>query len=340
MKILITGACGFLGSNLSKRTLDNGDELIAIDNLSKKGSSENLNWLESFGKFDFHKADIRESRVLEKILKENKPDVVFHLASQVSMMTSLENPRLDFETNVIGTFNLLEAIRKYSKNSILIYSSSNKVYGDLEDLAYIESNTRFSSLDYPNGFREDLPLDFTTPYGCSKGAAEQYILDYYKMYDIETVVFRHSAMYGGRQFSNFSQGWIGWFCQKAMEIKKGKSKKPFSISGSGKQVRDVLFADDICQLYFQAINKISICRGQAYNIGGGLENSLSLIELFVLLENEMDIRMNYIRQEQRKSDQKFFVADISKAKNQIEWFPKVSKFEGVKKNLDWISTIV
>ncbi|WP_022854415.1 GDP-mannose 4,6-dehydratase [Thermodesulfatator atlanticus] len=340
MKYLITGGCGFLGSNLASEVLRKREELIIFDNLYRIGSYENLEWLKQQGDFRFVHGDIRNREDIEKVIKEEKPDVIFHLAGQVAMTTSIENPRLDFEVNALGTFNLLDAVRKYSPESIIIYSSTNKVYGDLGWVRYEETETRYIAPDFPNGFPESIPLDFHSPYGCSKGAADQYMLDFCRIYGIKTVVFRHSSMYGGRQFATYDQGWIGWFCLKAIEIKKGLLKEPFTIHGNGKQVRDVLYADDMIELYFKTIENIEKAKGEAFNIGGGMENSLSLLELFSLLEKELDIKMRYKKLPWRESDQKIFVADIRKAQKLIGWQPKVSKYNGIQKMLEWIKKLV
>ncbi len=340
MKYFITGSCGFLGSNLASEVLRRGEELIISDNLYRIGSYKNLEWLKQQGDFRFVHGDIRNREDIEKIIKEEKPDVIFHLAGQVAMTTSIENPRLDFEVNALGTFNLLDAVRKFSPESIVIYSSTNKVYGDLEWVRYEETETRYIAPDFPNGFPENIPLDFHSPYGCSKGAADQYLLDFYRIYGIRTVVFRHSSMYGGRQFATYDQGWIGWFCLKAVEIKKEILKEPFTIHGNGKQVRDVLYADDMIDLYFKTVEKIDKAKGQVFNIGGGMENSLSLLELFKMLEEMLDIKMRYKKLPWRESDQKVFVADIRKAQKLIGWQPKVNKHDGIKKMLKWIENLI
>lgn len=336
MKILITGGCGFLGSNLANSILSTfRGELFIFDNMSRNGSENNLQWLREKGAFKYYKNDIRIQADISKIVKEIRPDVVFHLAGQVAMTTSITNPRLDFETNALGTLNLLESIRKYSPDSFVIYSSTNKVYGDLEWVNYKESETRYLAEGYLNGFPENIPLSFQSPYGCSKGSADQYLLDYHRIYGINTVVFRHSSMFGERQFSTFDQGWVGWFCQKALEIKNETLKEPLTISGSGKQVRDVLFADDMVDLYFKAAENMKDIVGQAFNIGGGAENSLSLLELFTILEKELAIKIVPNNLPPRISDQKVFIADISKAKKMMKWEPKIDKITGVKKMLEW-----
>lgn len=338
MKFLITGGCGFLGSNLAAAILKNGDELFVFDNLYRKGASENLQWLQNQGNFKHYHSDIRSYNDVELAVKDCKPDVIFHLAGQVAMTTSLENPRFDFETNVIGGHNILECVRKYVPESIITYSSTNKVYGDLEFINYQQTSTRYIAEGYENGFDETLPLHFESPYGCSKGATDQYMLDYAKMFGLKTVVFRHSSIFGGRQFSTVDQGWIGWFINRALAVKKG-TVKDFTISGNGKQVRDVLFAPDLVDCYFSAIQNIEQTKGNAFNIGGGFDNSLSLLELFEILEQKLDIKMTYTSLPERKSDQKVFIADIKKASKQFNWQPKVSKNIAIDLMIDWINNI-
>jgi len=337
MKLLITGGCGFLGSNLASDAMMRGDELVVFDNLYRNGSRENLGWLQGQGKFTFEHGDIRNQNDITRIIQSFKPDAIFHLAGQVAMTTSIANPRMDFEVNVMGTHNLLEAVRQYAPDAIVVYSSTNKVYGDLEQYTYSETNTRYRCNEHPNGFNEQTQLDFHSPYGCSKGSADQYMLDYARIFGLKTVVFRHSSMYGGRQFATYDQGWVGWFCQKAIETKNTALSEPFTISGSGKQVRDVLHADDMKQLYRAALTNIEQAKGQAFNIGGGIENSLSLLELFTLLEKIAHIKLNYTALPVRESDQRVFVADLTKAKRMLNWQPMVSAQDGVARMVDWVS---
>lgn len=336
MKYLITGGCGFLGSNLAAEVLKKGDELFVFDNLFREGSTQNLQWLKEQGKFKFYHSDIRSYNDVERAVREARPNVIFHLAGQVAMTTSLDNPRLDFEINVLGGHNLLEAVRKYTPEAIVTYSSTNKVYGDFRDIEFEEKPTRYIAKGHEKGFDESLPLNFESPYGCSKGTIDQYMLDYAKMFGLKTIVFRHSSIFGGRQFSTIDQGWIGWFVKQALDIKTGKLKEPFTISGNGKQVRDVLFSSDLTTCYFEAIRNIETTKEQAYNIGGGIENSLSLLELFHLLEKELDIEMNYIELPWRQSDQKVFIANIEKAKRTFSWRVEIKKEEGITKMIDWI----
>ncbi len=327
-----------MGSNLANEVLRRGEELVVFDSLQRRGTEHNLAWLQSNGKFTFHYGDIRNSNDIENVVAKEQPDAIFHLAGQVAMTTSLENPRCDFETNALGTFNLLESVRKHSPESTVLYSSTNKVYGDLEWINYGENATRFIAEGYEKGFDETTPLDFRSPYGCSKGAADQYILDYHRIYGLKTVVFRHSSMFGGRQFAHYDQGWVGWFCQKAYEIKH-KKIEAFTIHGTGKQVRDLLHAEDVARLYFSAFENIEKVKGSAFNVGGGMENSMSLLELFEFLENKMGIEMKFTRLEERQSDQKIFVADSSKILQTIGWKPLVSKEQGVEKMLQWIEEV-
>jgi CDP-paratose 2-epimerase len=337
MKLLITGGCGFLGSNLAFDALDRGDELVVFDSLYRNGSRENLTWLQSQGNFKFEHGDIRNQNDITRVIQAFEPDAIFHLAGQVAMTTSIANPRMDFEVNVLGTVNLLEAVRQYCPNAAVIYSSTNKVYGDLEQYSYIETDTRYQCLERPDGFDENTQVEFHSPYGCSKGAADQYMLDYARIFGLKTVVFRHSSMYGGRQYPTYDQGWVGWFCQKAIETKKGQIKEPFTISGNGKQVRDVLYADDMKLLYIQALKSIDRARGNAFNIGGGIENSLSLLELFKQLEENLSIEMTYQMLPVRESDQRVFVADVRKANTLLRWEAKVSASAGIQKMLEWIN---
>ncbi len=335
MKYLITGGFGFVGANLSERVLKEREELIIVDNFFRYGTHLNYEWLKSKGDFKFYHADIRDYLSIEKIIKDEKPNVIFHLAGQVVMTTSISNPYMDFEINVIGSLNVLESVRRYSPQTIIIYSSTNKVYGDLAEFKYIETEKRYECLDYPNGFNENIKLDFHSPYGCSKGAADQYMLDYARIYGLKTVVFRHSSIYGGRQFATYDQGWVGWFCKKAVEIKKGVLKEPITISGNGKQVRDLLYSDDLVRLYFKAVENIDKAKGEVFNIGGGKENSLSILELFEILEKELDIKINFNKLKPRESDQRVFTADISKAKRIIGWSPTITKEEGIKRMIKW-----
>jgi CDP-paratose 2-epimerase len=339
MKFLITGGCGFLGSNVAKHVLDLGEELAVFDNLRRVGSERNLEWLRSLGEFAFYKNDIRNYDEVEAAVAAEKPDVVFHLSGQVAMTTSLENPLLDFEVNARGALNLLECVRTRCPEAVVCFSSTNKVYGDLEYLEYGETPTRYIAKGRERGFDETLPLDFQSPYGCSKGAADQYMLDYRRVYGLKTIVFRHSTIFGGRQFATIDQGWVGWFCRQAWAIKHGTAAGPFEIHGNGKQVRDILFADDLIECYLSAVQNISATQGQCYNIGGGPHNSFSLLELFRFLETLLSIKMEYVAKEPRVSDQKVFIADTAKAGRDFQWEAKISKERGVERMYEWVERL-
>lgn len=339
MKYLITGGCGFLGSNIASELLRLGHEVIIFDSLYRFGSYQNLEWLRSQGEFEYIHGDIRNVNDVERLIRTCKPEVIYHLAGQVAMTTSIADPRMDFEVNAGGSFNLLNAVRMYSPESVIIYSSTNKVYGDLEQFSYRETETRYECIESPNGFDENVNLIFHSPYGASKGSADQYMLDFARIYGLRTVVFRHSSMFGGRQFASFDQGWLGWFTQKAINIKNHKVTEPFTISGNGKQVRDLLYASDCVQLYLKSAEKIDAIQGNVFNIGGGIQNSLSLLELFGFLEKELEIEMNYLELPPREGDQRVFIANFEKANKLIGWTPAIDKEEGLLKMINWISSI-
>lgn len=340
MKLLITGGCGFLGSNLASYALSQGINLCVFDSLYRHGSQTNLEWLRAQGHFEFVHGDIRNANDVQRAVSRLKPDAVFHLAGQVAMTTSIADPRMDFEVNALGTLNVLEAVRTQAPDAIVIYSSTNKVYGDLEQYTYRETDTRYVCMDFPNGFDEQTPLDFHSPYGCSKGSADQYLRDYHRIFGLKTVVFRHSSMYGGRQFATADQGWIGWFCKMAAETRAGQREEPFTISGSGKQVRDVLHAEDMISLYFSTLKHADAAAGQAFNIGGGIANSLSLVELFKLLEAEIRQPLIYTNCSPRESDQRVFVADIGKITRLTGWKPQVDTEQGVGRMLAWTTSML
>jgi CDP-paratose 2-epimerase len=344
-RILVTGGCGFLGSNVAAHFLAQGWLVTVADALFRKGGDDNLAWLTGQAKpeqIHFVRLDLADDAAVTQVFRERGSfDFVCHLAGQVAMTTSLSDPRRDLLTNVVGTFNVLEAVRQFSPEALVAYSSTNKVYGDLDGLRYEETATRFLAPDHPRGFDESLPLDFASPYGCSKGAADQYVRDWHRNFGLKTVVFRHSSIYGGRQFATFDQGWIGWFCQQALRQQRTRQRgvppEPFTISGTGKQVRDVLHAEDLIRLYAAAYEHRDRIAGEIFNIGGGLENSLSLLELFQLLASLTGTELSYDRNPPRQSDQKVFVADIAKAARLLDWQPAVNKEEGITRMLRWVA---
>ena len=340
MNALITGGCGFVGSNLAAYLLDKGEKVTVFDNLSRHGASANLTWLRTLSTAEhnpvtFIHGDVRNAFDVESVVKEIRPDVIFHLAGQVAMTTSMQSPRRDFEINVLGSINVLEAVRQYLPKTAIIYASSNKVYGNLDHLDLVEVETRYQPRTLTQGVDESVAIEFHTPYGCSKGAADQYMLDYARGFGLNTVVFRHSTIYGGRQFATFDQGWVGWFCRQALEAQQDPAREPFTVSGDGKQVRDLLHVSDAVRCYVAAYEHIDAARGQAFNIGGGIENSMSLLELLNFLEDRLSLKLNYKHLPWRQSDQKFFVADNSKAARLINWIPRTTREQGLETVIDW-----
>jgi CDP-paratose 2-epimerase len=346
MRALVTGGCGFLGANLSAALLHRGVELCVVDALLRAGSRSNLQWLEQQaapGQLHHYANRVEDGEGVVEVFRRHGPfDWVAHLGGQVAMTTSLADPRLDFATNAVGSFTILEAARAFSPNAVLTFSSTNKVYGDLGHVRYAETATRYTAPDHPYGFDESLPLDFASPYGCSKGAADQYFRDWFRSFGMRTIVFRHSSIYGGRQFSTYDQGWVGWFCAKAIEQKRaaerGEAVESFEISGTGKQVRDVLHAEDLVRLYLNAFERADAVAGEVFNVGGGPDNSLSLIELFAMLSEILRIEggLRYSRLARRHSDQDVFVADIRKANRLLGFSPEVSARDGIEEMVRWV----
>ena len=336
MKVLITGGAGFVGSNLAAHLLPRAEHLTVFDSLARHGASENLAWLRSLGLAHFVHGDIRNAFDVEQVIRNAMPDVIFHLAGQVAMTTSMQSPRRDFEINVLGSINVLEALRQYAPATAVVYASSNKVYGNLDHLDLVETATRYQPRNPDQkGVDETVSIEFHTPYGCSKGAADQYMLDYARGFGLKTVVFRHSTIYGGRQFATYDQGWVGWFCRQALETKADPGRPSFTVSGDGKQVRDLLHVSDAVNAYLAAYEHIEQAQGQAFNIGGGLENSMSLLELLQHLEARLGVTLNPSHLPWRQSDQKFFVADNTKAQSLLQWSPKTSKQQGIEDSLNW-----
>lgn len=329
-KLLITGGAGFIGSNLSHYFLTKECEVTVFDNLQRKGTRSNLEWIKShFPKVIVIEGDIRnKGDVLSAVSKQ---DVIFHLAAQVAVTTSVMDPESDFEINARGTFNLLEASRRQSKKPIIIFASTNKVYGGMDEIKIEETKTKYQYKDFPNGISETSPLDFHSPYGCSKGAADQYVRDYYRIYKVPTVVFRQSCIYGPRQFGVEDQGWIAWFI---IALTQGKN---ITIYGDGKQVRDVLYIDDLVRLFELAVDNIDRVKGQVLNVGGGKHNTLSVWSEFgPILEKLFNKKIQVTFAHWRPGDQKVYVSDITKVKKILGWEPRVKVVDGVKKLFEWI----
>jgi len=329
--ILITGGAGFIGTNAAAHYLKKKYRVVVYDNLSRAGAKQNLDWLENQkGNLVFIKGDIRNYKKLFEVSEKYKPDLVLHLAAQVTMVTSITNPREDFEINALGTFNVLEALRREIPRASLIYSSTNKVYGEMTDVPIIETKKRYAYKDI-KGVSEDYKLDFHGPYGCSKGSGDQYTLDYARIYGLNTVVYRQSGVYGPRQFGIEEQGWLAWFCNALL------FDKAVTIYGNGKQVRDVLYIDDLLKAFDLIFRNIEETRGRAYNIGGGSKFSLSIWELFDILEKLSGKKIDYSFDEWRAGDQKVYISDLTKAKKDFGWAPKISPKEGLKRLYNWTS---
>lgn len=338
MRWLVTGGCGFVGTNLVHALLSKGEEVVILDNLQRHGSRANRAWLlQSFPSCRVDESDVRDAHAVEKLIADYQPEAIAHLAGQVAMTTSLADPRADFDINAGGTLNVLEAVRLRAPGAIVLYSSTNKVYGSLDGLHYDETPTRYRVPSHPRGFDERLQLDGSSPYGCSKLSAEQYVRDYFRMFDVRTVVFRHSSIYGEHQFATYDQGWVGWFCAKAIEQRQARSA--FTISGNGKQVRDVIHASDLVSAYFAAVANIERSAGEVFNLGGGMENSLSLLELFGRLEAMTGLPMPFEELPARKADQKVFVADNGKASTMFGWRPMVNVDAGLKRMVQWTVSV-
>jgi CDP-paratose 2-epimerase len=331
MKWLITGGAGFIGCNAAHRLMNDGCQVVILDNLSRRGADSNLQWLRNCAPFEFSKIDVRDFPSTADLFQSHPDiDVVLHLAAQVAVTTSVADPRIDFEVNALGTFNVCEAVRQFTPGAVLLNASTNKVYGGMTDVGVEERDGRYRYAALPQGVSEDRPLDFHSPYGCSKGSADQYVSDYARIYGLRTVNFRQSCIYGTRQFGVEDQGWVAWF---AISAALGN---PITIYGDGKQVRDVLFVDDLVECYLAAVHQIAHTSGQTYNVGGGPGNTISLLELIRELEELLGRAIPYSFSDWRPGDQRVFVCDIRKAKKGMGWEPKVSKREGVRKLAEWV----
>jgi CDP-paratose 2-epimerase len=333
MKAIITGGAGFIGCNAASRYLRRGDEVIVIDNLARRGTRVNLDWLRPQGKLTVINADIADAAAMAQAFKEHADArVAIHLAGQVAVTNSVADPREDFNANALGTFNVLEAMRAACREMPLIYASTNKVYGGMEDVGIVERNGRYDYRDYPNGVSEARGLDFHSPYGCSKGAADQYVRDYARIYGMRTVVFRQSCIYGYRQFGLEDQGWIAWFIIALL------TKRPISIYGDGKQVRDVLFIDDLLDAYDIAAAKIEKCAGQVFNIGGGRTNAISLLDLLDYLAKKIGKPIEYQKRPWRPGDQRCFISDNGKAERELGWSAKTDWTRGLGQLYEWVAS--
>jgi CDP-paratose 2-epimerase len=332
MKALVTGCAGFIGTHTLRRLLKDEIGLVGIDNLSRVGAVQNLATFDSArGKgFEFCKSDIRSREQISQVFRKYGPfDLIIHLAAQVAVTTSVVDPRDDFETNALGTFNILEAMRAFSPEAFLIFASTNKVYGKMDDVAVTQRNGRYEYDTLTKGIDENQNLDFHSPYGCSKGAADQYVRDYSRIYGLRTVVCRQSCIYGTHQFGVEDQGWIAWFTIASV------LDKPLTIFGDGRQSRDILWVEDLVEAYMRLYGNAHKVAGEVFNVGGGSANLLSLLELVAFLKKEGILRRPPKFADWRPGDQKTFVCNVDKMRNTVGWEPKVAHDEGIKRLIDW-----
>jgi CDP-paratose 2-epimerase len=331
MRYFITGGAGFIGCNSADHFLKLGHDVVIFDNLSRFGSQRNLDWLKlKHGeRLEFFQGDVRNfDQLLEQV---GGSDVVIHLASQVAVTTSVEDPREDFEINALGTFNVLEAVRSRCPEAAFLYASTNKVYGDLSSVQIAEKESRYEFVDFTEGIPENFPLDFHSPYGCSKGAGDQYVIDYARIYGLRSVAIRQSCIYGERQFGVEDQGWIAHMMIAAL------LGRPIKIFGDGKQVRDVLHVSDLIAAYDKIIQRIDDVSGMAINVGGGPSNTLSIWREFQeVLESLLGRPAEVAFEDVRPGDQLVFVSDNRRAHLLLDWQPEVSAETGIVALFDWI----
>lgn len=330
MKLFITGGAGFIGTNAAAHFLRQNWEVAIYDCFARRGTEYNWQWLSCQGKIKLFHADIRDRGNLYKALADfGAPDLVLHLAGQVAVTFSVQNPYEDFEINVAGTLNLLEILRSLKYDPVLIYASTNKVYGGMEKVSISEDAYQYHYRDLAYGIPESYPLDFHSPYGCSKGAADQYIHDYARIYGMRSVVMRQSCIYGCHQFGMEDQGWIAWFIIASL------LGRPLTLYGNGKQVRDVLFVEDLVGCYDAAFRNIADTQGEIFNIGGGPANTLSLLSLLDILQELLGRKLTVGQGDWRPGDQKVYISDIRRAKEIFGWEPEITPFQGIKKLWEW-----
>ena len=333
LRILITGGAGFIGTNLADRLAREGAEVLVFDNLSRNGVEQNYGWLKARhrGRVSLLQGDVRDAAGVREAIRT--ADQVFHFSAQVAVTNSLSDPVEDFAVNAEGTLNVLEAIRRQSRRPFLVYTSTNKVYGGLGDMALVQTQTRHTPAD-PDlgqaGVAETQPLDFCSPYGCSKGAADQYVLEYARTFGLPACVFRMSCIYGPHQHGTEDQGWVAHFLIRALE------EKEITLYGDGRQVRDLLFVDDLVEAFNAASRRIGAVSGQAFNIGGGPGNVFSLIEMIQLIGRIAQGAPPVAFAEARPSDQLYYVSDTRKFQKLTGWKPRVPVKEGVAHLHAWL----
>ena len=333
-KILVTGALGFVGSSICESFSLNGYDVIGIDNRSKLiGSDINYKLITKSGSI-FYYCDISNQSQVDGIFnKFGEFDFIFHMASQVSFKKSIESPRNDFEINLLGTFNLLENLRTRNSNSLFVYASTNQVYGAVENIPLVETETRYDFKELKKGISEQFPLDFLSPYGCSKGGGEIYSIDYARVYGIKSCIVRFGGIYGKNQYSTEDHGWVSYITNM---IRLNQSYNRF---GHGKQIRDILYIDDIISAMYKITLNNNLISGDIFNIAGGPDNTLSVLELIKLVENITGNKSKDKILDMRKADKVVMYLDISKAKKELDWEPKVGIYEGLEKLIKWQNSI-
>ncbi len=330
MKVLITGGVGFIGANAAEFFAKRNNEVVVVDNFSRLGVEVNAQHLqENYSQVKINKADVQDLSLYLHDLKQ--ADLILHLAGQTAVTTSIDKPAYDFDNNLQAGFTLLEAVRQYNRQATVIFASTNKVYGDLshQQLQKDQELQRYRNLTRPEGVGEDESLSFISPYGCSKGAVDQYFLDYARNYDLKTVVFRQSCIYGPKQMGVEDQGWVAFFARQFL------NQLPITIFGDGYQVRDLLFVDDLLEAYVLAHEQIEVTAGEVFNIGGGPDNAYSLLQVLDLLDNETKLEVEINHDLARIGDQRWFVADNSKLQKLLNWQPKTAFKQGLKEMIAW-----
>lgn len=330
-KVLITGGAGFVGCNATRYFGSRNWNVTVADNLSRQGTDQNLDWLRNGTAFQFELVDVRERAAVDGLFAQTRFDAVIHLAAQVAVTTSVVDPRTDFMVNALGTFNVLDAVKRYNRDAVVILASTNKVYGKITGAHTVLDGSRYGYADRPFGIGEDEPLDFLSPYGCSKGAADQYTLDFARIYGIPATSFRQSCIYGKRQFGVEDQGWVAWFTIASL------LGRDITIYGDGKQIRDVLHVDDLLRAYEAAILAPDKIAGQAFNVGGGPNRIMSLLDLIGMLEGHVGRKIPLKWQDWRPGDQRAYVSDIRKLESTLDWTPEIDVETGVAQLIDWVA---
>ncbi|MBI2363313.1 MAG: GDP-mannose 4,6-dehydratase [Elusimicrobia bacterium] len=331
-RVLITGGAGFIGVNAAHRFMTKGWRVSVFDDLSRKGTESNIAWLKKQGAVDFVRGDLRDGALAERWVRARRDglELVLHLAAQVAVTTSVEDPRTDFEKNALASLNILEAVRKSGRRPFTLYSSTNKVYGGMEHVKVALRRGRWSYVGLPKGVSEEEPIDFHSPYGCSKGAADQYFRDYRRIYGLPTVVFRQSCIYGPHQHGNEDQGWLAHFMKQAL------AGKGVSVYGDGRQVRDALFVEDLVDAFEAAYRRRAKAAGRIYNVGGGPGSTLSLRELLAWIGARGGRRLPVSWGPWRPGDQKVYVSDIRLIGRELGWRPKTGLPQGLERLWSWL----